>query len=239
VDWFGLNWGDILIGTFVLAIVPFAFAAYGGQLATETIEDPRRKRSIKIKFWGMFVIGVAVGFWQQFRSAEADLDRATKDSWVEALASSKFPPPPAPVVTGSSATVRKARMEFIFFTKDIDGEPLTDVSLPSVNASVAVTFSMRVVGSVIPKDGALWIQICDQCSFAEAMPGFLPDKDNPHLRSFPFRLLYPGTVLPRMTATITFPNGAPGMPVDFFFACANCASIDTKKPQRLAVKMTY
>jgi len=81
--WFGLEWTDILIGTALLAIVPFLFAVYGGHLATETIDDPKRKRNIKIQFWVLFVIGVALGFWQQVRSGEADLDRQTKNEWSE------------------------------------------------------------------------------------------------------------------------------------------------------------
>ncbi|MGA7895768.1 MAG: hypothetical protein WCA49_21315 [Candidatus Sulfotelmatobacter sp.] len=82
-QWFGLDWTDILIGTALLAIVPFLFAAYGGHLATEALDDPRRKRSIKLQFWGLFSIGIALGFWQQVRSSEADLGRQTKSEWNE------------------------------------------------------------------------------------------------------------------------------------------------------------
>jgi hypothetical protein len=85
VDWFGLNWTDILLGTALLAIVPFAYSAYGVHLATEAIADPKRRLRIKLLMWVLFVIGVGLGFWQQLRAAEADLDKGTKEIWAAAL----------------------------------------------------------------------------------------------------------------------------------------------------------
>ncbi len=43
-------WVDIALGTALLAIVPFALAAYGGHLAAETVVDPKKQRRIKIRF---------------------------------------------------------------------------------------------------------------------------------------------------------------------------------------------
>jgi len=96
MNWLGLDWVDIFINVVALAIVPGLLAAYGGHLAAEAIGDPKRSRTIKYYFWGLFAFGVLVTFWQQFRVAEADLDRSTKDTWAQTLALSKFLPSPAP-----------------------------------------------------------------------------------------------------------------------------------------------
>jgi hypothetical protein len=188
----------------------------------------------------MCAVWVFVTFWQQFRAAEADLDRATKDVWAEALLSTKFPPPPAPAMTSPTRVAPNAKMEFVFYGKDVDGEPVKEIALPFANGGISLTFSTRVVGNVVPRDGSLWIKICDQCSFIGNMAGFLEDKDDPHIRSIPFRLLYTGkVVLPRMTASIGLPAGAATVPVGFFYACVNCNPLDPKKPQPLAVKVVY
>jgi len=105
VHWYGLDWTNILLGTAMLAIIPFAFALYGGYLATEPISDLKRRRNIKLQFWGLFVLGVALGFWQQFREAGHDLDRDTKGKWADALVGSKFPPPSPPYIEREKAQV--------------------------------------------------------------------------------------------------------------------------------------
>jgi hypothetical protein len=100
VNWYGLNWTDIVINVIALAIVPGLLAAYGGHLAAEAIQDSKRSRRVKLCFWGLFVFGVVVTFGQQLRAAEADLDRDTKNTWAQTLATRQFQPPPAPVIVG-------------------------------------------------------------------------------------------------------------------------------------------
>jgi hypothetical protein len=95
-DWFGLNWLDILLGIVILAFIPFLFAAYGGHLATEPIEDPKRKRNIKLQFWGLFVIGVALASWQQIRAAINDKEHEIKATWLEGLLLSEARTIPVP-----------------------------------------------------------------------------------------------------------------------------------------------
>lgn len=227
----------------VLAIVPGLVGALGGHLAAEGLQEEKRRFWIKLIFWAMCAVWVLATFWQQFRVAEADLDRATKDGWANALLSTKFPPPPAPIISAPARVEPKAKIEFVFYNKgSLEGAPAKEISLPVLNGGISLMFSARVVGGVIPKDGALWIKICDQCSFAGEMPGFLSDKDDPHLRSVPFRLLYLGTVLPRMTANINLPAGAldAPVPVYFYYACVNCDPLDATKPQaKLSVREVY
>jgi hypothetical protein len=93
-----LDWTDILINVIVLAILPGVLGALGGHLAAEALEDKKSRRKIKWIFWVMCVVWIALTGWQQFRAAEADLDRSTKDAWGEALAANEFLPPPPPVI---------------------------------------------------------------------------------------------------------------------------------------------
>jgi hypothetical protein len=83
MHWLGYDWTDILLGTVMLALVPFWFAAYGGHVATETITDPHRRRRIKLNFWGLFIVGTALGFWQQMRGANNDRERTANGEWSE------------------------------------------------------------------------------------------------------------------------------------------------------------
>jgi hypothetical protein len=115
MKWYGLNWTDIVINVAVLAILPGLLGALGGHLAAEGLQEQTRRRSIKVIFWAMCVVWVFVTFWQQFRAAEADLDRATKDAWAQTLATSKFPPPspPANIERWHGGTKRtEAALEF-------------------------------------------------------------------------------------------------------------------------------
>jgi hypothetical protein len=76
-------WLDIVLGTFLLAIVPFAMAAYGGHVAAESIEDLKRRRSVKLKFWVICVVGIVLAFIQQYRYITQDSASKLKTGKVE------------------------------------------------------------------------------------------------------------------------------------------------------------
>ena len=95
VTWFGLNWWDILLNTAVLAAIPLLLAAWGGHLAAEAITDPKNKRKVKACFWLLFAFGVVATFWQQFRSAQSDLEKDTNTKFAMAVAVQRMYPPPA------------------------------------------------------------------------------------------------------------------------------------------------
>ncbi len=96
MHWFGVNWWDIAINVIALAIVPGVLAVLGGLLAAEGIDDQKRSRKIKAYFWAIFSFGVIVTFWQQFRLAESDLARETKESWSQLIVSKFLFRPPMP-----------------------------------------------------------------------------------------------------------------------------------------------
>jgi hypothetical protein len=108
MNWFGLNWLDIFLNVVALAAVPGFLAAYGGHLAAEAIVDKKRSRKVKAYFWLLFSFGVIVTFWQQFRIAESDFARETREQWGQAVITrllfSPPLPPSEPTHSPSSAT---------------------------------------------------------------------------------------------------------------------------------------
>jgi hypothetical protein len=76
-------WMDVLLGTALLAIVPFAMAAYGGHVAAESISDPKRRRNVKLKFWAICLVGVGLAFIQQYRAITSDAASRKKTNQVE------------------------------------------------------------------------------------------------------------------------------------------------------------
>ena len=113
----------------VLAILPGLLGALGAHLAAEGLQEEKRRRSIKVIFWAMCLVWVLVTFWQQFRAAEADLDRAAKDVWAQALATSKFlpPPPPANIERGKRQAIPRSYVVLSdnprFAGGDAEGKP--------------------------------------------------------------------------------------------------------------------
>lgn len=105
MNWFGLKWEDILLNTAVLAIIPLLLAAWGGHLAAEAITDPKNKRNVKLCFWSLFMFGVVATFWQQLRSAEADLEKDANNNFAMAVLVQKmYPPPPVPTIEWKVST---------------------------------------------------------------------------------------------------------------------------------------
>lgn len=114
MEWLGLDWLGLILNVFAIAIIPGLLAAYGGHLAAEAITNPKRSRTVKHYFWALFVFGVLATFWQQYRAAESDLDRDTKDKWAEAVVASKFllPPAPATIERGKDQVIPRSYISF-------------------------------------------------------------------------------------------------------------------------------
>jgi hypothetical protein len=73
----------VLFNTAASAIVPLVLAAYGGQVATDPMADPRIRRNVKLVFWALALIGIVLAFCQQFKTALSDQDRDIKTAWFE------------------------------------------------------------------------------------------------------------------------------------------------------------
>jgi hypothetical protein len=73
-----LNWLDFILGVSVLALVPFVLTAYGGHVATESINEPTIRRNVKLKFWGLCAVGVVITCLYQYRISTIDAERQRK-----------------------------------------------------------------------------------------------------------------------------------------------------------------
>jgi hypothetical protein len=78
-----VSWTDVLLGTLLLGFIPFVLGAYGGQLAAETIAEPRRRKHATRNFWALAIIGVLLAFLQQYRAAKSDHDRDVRTDTVQ------------------------------------------------------------------------------------------------------------------------------------------------------------
>ena len=80
-----VNWVDVVVGTLILAIVPFVLAAYGGHLAAEVIADLRLRRRTKRIFWGLCAVGVVFAFYQQYRASQSDTEKDQRAIFIQNL----------------------------------------------------------------------------------------------------------------------------------------------------------
>jgi hypothetical protein len=110
VNWFGLNWTDLLLNVFLLAIVPGFLGALGGHLAAEGLQDEKRRQGIKVILWSMFVVWVLGTIWQQFRVAEFDLEKETRSTWADAEILHSFMPNTAPPLFAYEKTYPRKRV---------------------------------------------------------------------------------------------------------------------------------
>jgi hypothetical protein len=135
MNWLGLDWLGLILNVFAIAIIPGLLAAYGGHLAAEAITDPKRSRTVKYCFWGLFVFGIFATSWPQYRAAELDLDRETKETWAETIVAARFiPPPPANIEHGKNQMIPRTYVSFdnhALFPgqKDANGQLVTNQHL--------------------------------------------------------------------------------------------------------------
>ena len=68
----GFNWTDFSLNVIVLAIIPGFVALFGGIAAADGLTDKPKRRRIKLWFWGLCIVGVAMTSVQQYRVILAD-----------------------------------------------------------------------------------------------------------------------------------------------------------------------
>jgi len=166
MNWLGLNWLDIAISVAALALIPGFVAAWGGHLAAEAIQDARRSRKVKFWFWFLFVLGVIITFWQQYRVAVADQSRDTRETWADALLTrefsrTSFPPESAyqktrkiPVMEPLDVRGEKLCHEILDFAREAEQEEPTCFGSPSTprDALDAMTLNRKNIDARISAD---------------------------------------------------------------------------------------
>jgi len=70
-----MNWINFWLGVFILGVIPFVLAAYGGQLAAETIADLKARRKKVRIFWGLCIFGVFLAACYQYSVEKTDEER--------------------------------------------------------------------------------------------------------------------------------------------------------------------
>jgi hypothetical protein len=68
-------WIDFALGVLLLALIPFALAAYGGHVAADSIADDRKRRNVKLKFWALGSVGLLIAIAYQYRTMKTDETR--------------------------------------------------------------------------------------------------------------------------------------------------------------------
>lgn len=184
---------DVLVGTAILAIVPFVLAAYGGYLAAETIQDLRVRQSTKLKFWGLCIIGIILAFYQQYRSSELDTKK------VNDL---------------NQALARLASRAFLY-VKVLPTQKPDDTGVITLPFQV---YNISDVGSGGPVSA--FVHLCDKCTFVGYSPGFQDNDSNGRERIANLIALDPGVHTDIVKIRIKVPDEK--YQIAIFCSCQNC-----------------
>jgi hypothetical protein len=131
-----------------------------------------------------------------------------------------------------------ARLQFSFLVTNITNFPLLIKSMsPNSENVYTVDFTVRNISKVMAKNGDLWVQICDQCSFAKEPGGFVKrDGSDIHVRHKNFQNLNAGVLLEKMTVDVQIGPPYSSFDTALDYACENC--ISSPKQQSLKVIRT-
>ena len=123
----------------------------------------------------------------------------------------------------------KANLTFTFapFTVPPLGQPftpVTSVTLPAeADGSVNVRFSVVNQTDVDAVDGALTLQICDQCKFAKEPAGFTKlEGQRDTKRHMAFRRIFAGVALHILTADVIAPANVENFTIGIKYRCRTC-----------------
>lgn len=118
-------WLDFLLNVGVLAVVPGIVALIGGYLAAKSLPDAefKLKRRTKLWFSALFVVGVAMTAWQQYRVVltEQGKPNSSVDAFKQAFPWFKQPEPPQaikPTITQKGITVPSKETKTTFSLTD-------------------------------------------------------------------------------------------------------------------------
>jgi hypothetical protein len=143
---------------------------------------------------------------------------------------------PAPVIV-KPPVPSNAKLQFCFQPSG-PGDRLRDVaSAPLVNGVVTVVVTAKNVGTAQADNGQIWIQLCDECKFAEEPQGTTMPEGDPTVRRKHFDVLHMGSYFEGTTLKIAPSDRLSSFTIAFKYACEKCLPIDNDHPQKLRVNI--
>jgi hypothetical protein len=145
-------------------------------------------------------------------------------------------PPNSGKLTKPSARPN-AKLQFSFWPVGADQRLTDTVSMPLVNGVVSVVFTAKDVGNAQADNGQLWIQICDECRFAEEPEGTTMPPGDPTVRRKRFDILHMGSYFEATTLRIVPPSGVTSFTIALKYSCERCPPVDNQNPKKLRVNL--
>jgi len=134
------------------------------------------------------------------------------------------------------APVKYAQLQFAFWPEDLTKSP-TDVirAIPTGSDGVlTVDFTVTNISDTPAMTVELWVQLCNDCSFAKEPQGFeKPSGMGDRTRHKQFQQLNPGVSLEKMTIDLKTSRPYRTVLVDFRYSCATCGKLGA--PQGLTI----
>lgn len=228
--------GGWLYGLLFVAGVMTLFVAIGNEWVMDAPEKWRVWKGVLMFCTvGLTYSGIAIWIASPGETArEPELTGTPKlTNDLPALENKAEPSKPAPLSTPNSA-----ELQFTFWPINPDNEKLKDhISLPIVNGIVTVTFSAKNVGTAQADNGQVWIQLCDECAFAEEPGGTTAPKDDPKVRRKRFDILHMGSYFEGTTLKIAPRVGLTSFKIALKYSCEHCSPVENKRPQKLTVNI--
>jgi len=111
------------------------------------------------------------------------------------------------------------------------------ITVPIDNGIITVDYAVKNISSVQTNSGSIWMQICDECKFAEEPKDSIRTSSSPAtVRTKYFNTPFSaGMFLSSTKLKIIPPSGAHACFIGFKYGCDKCPPIDDDHPQMLRV----
>jgi hypothetical protein len=158
-----------------------------------------------------------------------------------AVETAKEPSPPLAKQT-VPVPPEMAKLQFTFCPDGkLSGAIIDKITAPPENGVVTVYLSAKNISTVNTDNIVkIWIQICDECKFAEEPQGVEPSQaydDNVIIRRLSFGYLYAGIFYDPFKLKIIPPFGYNSFTIGLYYACEKCPPVDLKQKQILIVNL--
>jgi len=128
----------------------------------------------------------------------------------------------------------KVILKFSFWSKEKQNEFIDNVTVPIENGVFTVDFTAKNISTVQANNGAIWIQVCNGCKFAEEPEGSTIQPDD-KIRRVHFDALHAGVNLVPIKLKIIPPLGTNSCEIAFKYACEKCPPAGKEHTQKLRV----